>query len=90
MAVPKWPHLDKWLRRYEQNTETRGSRKVVKNAKRGNKAKFDQIPYSCKSENLNIFGILRGSRQSIGPTPSILARCWTTKLEVHGSTPAGG
>ena len=38
--------MDKWLRRYEQNTETRRSRKVVKNVKRGNKAKFDQIPYN--------------------------------------------
>ena len=37
--------MDKWLKRYKQNTETRGSRKVVKNAKRGNKAKLDQIPY---------------------------------------------
>ena len=35
--------------RYKQNTETRGSRKVVKIAKRGNKAKFDQIPYRFKT-----------------------------------------
>ena len=52
MAVPKLPHLGKWLRRYEQNTETCDSRKVIKNVKRGNKAKFDQIPYSSVRQSI--------------------------------------
>ena len=46
--------MDKWLRRYDQNTETCGSRKVIKNVKRWNKAIFDQIPYTYPNAQLDL------------------------------------
>ena len=72
MAVPKWLHLDKWLRRYKENTETCRSRKVVKNVERGDKAKFDQIPYKRLQIVISRYrqhaDFLAGNRYRLYPT----------------------